>query len=136
MKNTSGSRGVFCLRGLLLGEAFRVALGHAAKAALFALHDALVHEEVPDGVRALGALADPVGDAFLFDVQLGGVRERLVLAEDLEGFAPRVAGLFRNDEAIEGLLLLADARQTNGEHVFVKIKISSLVGSRTRRNLP
>lgn len=58
--------GVFGLFGGF-GDLFFAALGEASMLAFFAFDDLLIDQDVPDGVGALGALADPVFDTFLFE---------------------------------------------------------------------
>lgn len=106
----------YFLRGLFLGQFFLALLGQAHDFAFVAFDQALVHEQVPDRVRALGAVLDPIFDAVLLDVEGDGIGAGVEVAQDFQGLAPRVATLFHDYETVFGLFLLADAGETDRKH--------------------
>jgi hypothetical protein len=100
------------LRALLgaLGAAGLALLGGAG---LELLPDALDAEEVHDGLARLDAVAEPVQGPLAVDRDLRGVAEGVVVAEVLDEAPVTGRADIGDDDAVEGLLLLALAPEAH-----------------------
>ena len=102
------------LRLGFFGDAIGVTFLHGRDVAFFTGHELLFQEEVPDTVGALSALADPVRDTILFKIEGVRIGKRVVGSKEFKGLSPWITLLFRNNDAIEWLLLFPDTGQTDG----------------------
>ena len=87
---------------------------HGREVALFAFHKTLIDEHVPNRVRTLCSLANPVSDAVLFEDERGWVGVRVIGPEDFESLSPWVTVFLHDHKAIHGLLFLPDTGEANG----------------------
>lgn len=105
------------LCGLLLGNLCLALLGELHLEALLTFHNPLVDEEVPHGVRHLGALLNPVSNAIGLEVHGRWLCEGVVRSEIFEIVPPWVFRFFGNNETVRRLFRLSHAAQTDSQHV-------------------
>src|SRR5581483_4524487 len=95
----------------------RIWLSSAPAIAAALLLDALRSQQARDDLGRLGALAHPLARLFAVDLDELGLRTRVVLADDVDhGAVPGGAGV-SDDDAVIGLLLLANTREPDFQQV-------------------
>ena len=93
----------------------------------FFVDDFCIDEEVVDGCGWLRAFREPFFDAVGFEVDGFWCGARVVLAEDLEGFAPGILVLLLDDQAIARLFLFTHAGEAEDDHRSLEFENLKLV---------
>ncbi len=79
-------------------------------------NDLLVDEHVPDRIRWLGALGDPVLNAVGVQFVCLFLAAAVNGAEVFEVSTPRIAAFFNDDQAERRFLSFSNARKANAKH--------------------
>src|SRR5580658_5485811 len=85
----------------------------------------MVAKKAADGVAGLSALADPVVHTLAVQIHGGRRLRRVIGAHDFHEATVARAGLFGDHDAVERVLLLTNAGETNHQHCYILLKQNS-----------